>query len=276
MGRFFDPQTDGPARLEFVRLGTKRFSVCRQFAYADDHHPDEAFIVPNDLAWECDLASTPTALTWVVPVLGEHFPAIVLHDALVIEPDDEPSHIGPKITREEADRIMRDAMRDLGTGWVRRWLAWTGALAGTVFSASGLSQRPRLAQVGLVVQLATILVLGLASIVDLFDLTVRLPLIGEVGVWWMGDRSWWQELLRGLVAALLIPALFSIAWWRRWRFPLIVGLVLAPLLPVLIGIAALVATYFALEWLISDRLGHRRPEPEFDTAPCSPGFSEPT
>ncbi len=147
-------------------------------------------------------------------------------------------------------------MRELGTGFIRRWMAWAGMLMGTAVSKEGIGgpTRRRRYLILLVLNLLVIAILGGLAIADLFDAISFYP--------WMGDRAFVIELATGLAASVIIAALLSIVWWRRWRFPLVFGLILAPLLPALLVTAALSLLYLVLEFLVGlSRLQKKAPHP---------------
>jgi len=156
-----------------------------------------------------DLASTPSWMTWLVPAQGVHFPAILFHDALVVGPDSERTHDGPPVSRIEADQIMRDGMRVLGTKLTRRWLAWLGAVVATLFT--GMARCQWFWRFLALFMLVPIVVLGLASSVHFFGWADLVP--------WLGDRSLVGQLLVGLAVLVAYAAAHSVLWtfveWRR-------------------------------------------------------------
>ncbi len=242
--RFFDVATGGDLQLQLQMAGVD-FLLLRQFGYRDPHYPDRPFIIPRDQAtFRTDLASIPWFFGWLIPGLGTHLPAILVHDALVLEPGEPPAHDGPSVDREEADRILRDAMGSLGTPVLRRWLIWTGVTLATAVT----TLRPRWYWAPVVVgTLLAVAVLGVLATLDLFDLGVRLP--------WMGERPWWQELLLGAVFAVLIPAALSVLWGRLWRAGVIAGVSLALLLHVTAAVIVVYGVYWLLERVASAREG---------------------
>jgi hypothetical protein len=237
--RFYDVQTQGPIQLQLQQDGAE-FRVLRQFGYRDPRY-DLAFVVPAEPArFTTDLASIPTLFVWLVPGLGTHLPAVVLHDGLVVPPGRHPTHDGPPVDREEADRILRDAMASLGTPRIRRWLMWTGVMLATAWS----TLTPRWWWPTLVaVTIGLVITLGLVATLDLLDVWQALP--------WMGDRPWWAEVAGGAVFALVIPLLVSTAWGRRWPVGAITGVALAFLLHVTIVLFGLLLVYWVAEWLVS-------------------------
>lgn len=237
--RFFDAETGGEVQLELRRDGA-RFRMLRQLGYRDPRHP-APFIVPADTAtFRTDLASIPWFFAWLVPGLGTHLPAVLVHDALVVGPSEGKTHIGPEVDREEADRILRDAMASLGTPVIRRWLMWTAVILATAVS----TLRPRWYWAPLVVlTLLAVVSLGVLATLDLFDAWDVLP--------WMEDRPWFAELLAGAVFAVVIPLAISLFWRRLWRAGAIAGLTLALLLHVTIAIVVVYGIYWVAEWLVS-------------------------
>jgi hypothetical protein len=238
---FYDGVTDDPVRVQLQQLAQKDFRMLRAIGYVDPHH-EERFLVPADLAtFETDLTSVPAVFLWLVPSVGTHLPAALLHDGLVCDPAKEPrTYVGPEIDREEADRIFRDAMKVLGTPRLRRWLVWAAVSLATAWEAL----RPRAWWRGLVIgTLGLIALLGIVATLDVFDVWDVLP--------WMGDRPWWYELIAGATFAVVIPALLSLLWGRLRMAALIAGVNLALLLHVTIAVAAVLGVYFAIEKLVS-------------------------
>ena len=68
--------------------------------------------------FKTDLASVPRAFTWLIPRYGRYTRAAILHDFLCRE-----AHAG-RFSRYDADGIFRRTMRELGVGFLRRWLMW--------------------------------------------------------------------------------------------------------------------------------------------------------
>jgi hypothetical protein len=195
-------------------------------------------------AFRTDLASIPWFFAWLVPGLGSHLPAVLVHDALVLKRGEPKCHIGPDVDREEADRILRDAMASLGTPVVRRWLMWTAVILATAVS----TLRPRGRWVPVVVgTLLLIGALGVLATLDVLDLADVLP--------WMGERSWPVELATGAGMALAVPLALSLLWGRLWRAGAIAGVALALLLHVTAAVALVYGIYWLLERLVSSSEG---------------------
>jgi hypothetical protein len=245
-GRFFDGDRLDPARppevlLERVLIDDRElFRLRRRLAYRDHQHA-EPHVVPADLDhFASDLTSVPALFTWLVPRTGVHLPAALLHDALVADAGEPISYLGPAVDREEADRIFRDALGELGTSLLRRWLMWTAVTLASI-------QRGTIAPViyfrsVMYASLVLILALGVVSTLDVIDLVEVLP--------WMGDRSWWFELGTGAFMAVAIPAMLSLGWIRLWRAGAIAGIALAFFLHVTLVLAVLTAVFALAEAVI--------------------------
>jgi len=244
--RFFDAEvTDRRVapRLLLERHqdeGVETFGVLRKVGFDD---PDlGTFVVPADSeTFRSDLTSVPALFTWLVPRTGNHLPAAILHDGLVHDDAEPASYIGPTITREQADLVFRNAMADLGTERVRRWLIWTAvALATALTSTAKGGMQPRWRWFSVVAgTLAAVVALGVLATIDVFDGCTILP--------WMGDRVWWRELAGGAAGAIVIPAALALAWGRLWRAGLIACITLALLLHATVVLAVLTTLFQFVE-----------------------------
>ncbi len=240
--RFFDGDSldpDEPVEISLVRVverGRECFVLEHRIAYLD-RAQTEPFVVPSDLAtFRTDLASVPSFFAWLVPKSGVHLPAALVHDALV----DPGTYDGPAIERLEADRVFRDAMGDLGTRFVRRWLMWTAVTLATV--REGVGPHPALRRLAVFGTLAVIVVLGALATLDLLDLWDVLP--------WMGDADVARELLGGAAGAVVVPLVLAAAWGRLYVAGVIAGLALALLIHVTAVIVLLTACYELAERLL--------------------------
>jgi Protein of unknown function (DUF1353) len=274
-------RVERPKRSSATAPEKELFTLERRIAY--HHHAyRQPFIVPADREFRTDLTSVPWLFTWIVPRSGMHLPAALVHDALVdavpppadSPPDTAAAHvvtaeaqtrdpyIGPYVPREEADRVFRDAMADLGTGATRRWLAWTGVALNTMFKRLPGSGTPGWGVYFMTAMLLTVIgiaILGVFATLDLFDLW-------GVHLWWMGgwDDDWlggalaghgfWPELGRGAMAAVLIPVVASVFFWGRfWRAGVIAGVALALLLHVTVVMLVLSGLLLGVERATRDR-----------------------
>lgn len=228
------------------------FTLERRLAY--HHHAyDKPFIVPAQRNWRTDLTTVPWLFTWIVPRSGMHLPAALVHDALVdaVQPTEgtestEP-YIGPYLPREEADRVFRDAMADLGTGTVRRWLAWTGVALNTMNRGlPGTPTRGAYYQWAMRITLVITALVGILATLDLLD--VGGPLLP-----WMIEGGLGTELLTGALGAVGFAIIVSLLWWRYWKAGAIATLALALLLHVTLVMLALSLLLAGLEWLTVHR-----------------------
>lgn len=257
--RFFDggddthpPDPRKPPSYEFVRveaLGRERFRALRRIGYRTHERPGEpsrTFIVPENLhTWTTDFASVPWFFAWLVPKSGRHLPASLIHDALVEHP---ANYIGPRVTRDEADVVFKEAMADLGTRVVRRWLVWTAVTLATIFLREVGAPRTRARWYYVVagtVTLALTVCFGAVATLDVLD-------VGRDWVWvhelpWMRSSSIWGEIIQGAAGAVIIPMLLGLLWGRFWRAGVIAGVALAFLLHVTVVILALTGLYSGLE-----------------------------
>ena len=211
--------------------------------------------MPKDVAtFRTDLASIPWFFAWLVPGLGTHLPAVLLHDGLVVGPNEGKTHIGPDVDREEADRILRDAMASLGTPVVRRWLMWTAVILATAFS----TLRPRWRWAPLVV--GTLAAGGRArggGDARSARRRRRAAVDGRPTVVRRGGA-------RRRCSRSSCPLLVSVLWGRLWRAGAIAGIALALLLHVTVVVATVYGIYWVLERAglgVGGRVAERQGQP---------------
>lgn len=103
-----------PLIVEVVQREKYPFRVVRPFIYeVGSPGSGRMFIVrPGFLT---DFASVPFGFRWLVPIVGRHGKAAVLHDWLY------DTHV---VSRRQADDIFYEAMGVLGVRPWRRFLAW--------------------------------------------------------------------------------------------------------------------------------------------------------
>jgi len=240
--RFSNPDKPGEPMQVVLRHAPDAASECwfmeERIAY-DDRHLG-VITVPRDREkFTTDLTSVPDLLTWLVPRTGSHLAAALVHDALTPpfseppQPDWEPSAL--TVTQLEADRVFRDAMADLGTPWLRRWMVWSAVTVPTAWKAARWKAVPGYAG------LLAVLVLGWFATLDLFDQGNWLP--------WMWERDWKWELLYGGLMAVAIPLVLAPLWPKGTRTAgAVVGVALAALLHVTVLVAAVTFAYQFLEY----------------------------
>lgn len=247
------PLTRPRYRLE--RVSATSFRLLEQFRY---EHPatGTVFTIPDIVEiptddpvlqrwgpFTSDLASVPTPFMWLVPPNGVHTPAALVHDALVLAPGEPARHLPADVvvTREEADTIFRDAMRELGVPVVRRWLMWTAVALATLMASPG---RARLAwRVAIVVLGVAWVALGALQVLDIFDVHVELP--------WMGDVPWFEELWRSALVPVGSIVVVSVLAWRRWRLFALFGFAVSTLGVVIVAVGITYGVYLAVEYVVS-------------------------
>jgi len=243
LSRFYDPDAEPGAGwcivLRHAEDGSREeWYLERRIAYRDRHLGD--IVVPRDKrTFTTDLTSVPQLFTWLVPRTGTHLAAALVHDALTppFGQDDEPDWVVPPdaVTQMQADRVFRDAMADLGTPLIRRWMVWSAVSIPTAWGVSRL-------RAGLgYASLLAIAVLGWFATIDLFDQGEWLP--------WMGEHKWYVELVFGGIGALVVPLILSMLWPIGLRKAgAITGVALAALLHVTIAVGAVTFIYQFAEY----------------------------
>jgi hypothetical protein len=94
------------------------------------HATRQDFEVP--VGEHTDFASVPRVFVWFIPRYGRYTKAAILHDYLcsVCVP-------AGRVSRIEADGIFRQAMRELGVPFLRRWIMWAAVRLGALTNPAG-------------------------------------------------------------------------------------------------------------------------------------------
>lgn len=94
-------------------LDSTTWETLRALTY---HGNTDDFVVPEHE--RTDFASVPRVFVWFLPRYGRYTKAAILHDHLwrVAVPNG--------LSRLDADGIFRQAMRELGVPFLRRWIMW--------------------------------------------------------------------------------------------------------------------------------------------------------
>lgn len=120
------------SELEVNKVGPQLYRLRAPLIY--EGHTD-TWIVP--IGFETDLASVPRIIQWLLPHDGPYAPAAVVHDWLYRTRPLASSFSGPlvscvvptqgytKITRKDADGVLRRIMRELGVSWWKRTLIYS-------------------------------------------------------------------------------------------------------------------------------------------------------
>jgi hypothetical protein len=93
------------------------------------HGNTDDFVVPPHE--RTDFASVPRIFVWFLPRYGRYTKAAILHDHLwrVAVPNG--------LSRLDADGIFRQAMRELGVPFLRRWIMWAAVRWGALTKPDG-------------------------------------------------------------------------------------------------------------------------------------------
>jgi Protein of unknown function (DUF1353) len=91
----------------------------------------DRFVIPA--GFRTDFASVPRWATPVVPRMGVHTRAAIVHDYLcALLRGDRAWPDGLALTASDADGIFRRIMREEGTSLQRRWVAWAAVRVGAL------------------------------------------------------------------------------------------------------------------------------------------------
>jgi Protein of unknown function (DUF1353) len=178
------------------QVSPSRFQLLHGFWYDRAGTEEQHFVPshdpqtdPNDQNNSSDLASVPPLLTWFIGTYGIHTKAALFHD----------HHVDAgAMPRKHADTLFRDALRESGVRWLRRWLMWTA-----------VSLETRFGLVGFVVIVVHLIALTVAFGWWLFgSLSLWVPLgVFLAGFLW-GLRRWPLALLGFALVGL--PAFFAL------------------------------------------------------------------
>ena len=110
----------GPLVVQVTQKEKRPFWLERAFSYEEGAKGSGRHItVPA--GFETDFASVPVGFRWLVPVVGRHGKAAVLHDWLYAS--------GYLPRRRQADAVFFEAMTVLGVRPWRKWLIWAAVRA---------------------------------------------------------------------------------------------------------------------------------------------------
>ena len=113
--------------VDVRQIDDQDWAILRALTY---YARTEDFVVP--VQEHTDFASVPREFVWFIPRYGRYTKAAILHDYLcsVCVP-------AGRVSRIEADGIFRQAMRELGVPFLRRWIMWAGVRLGALTNAAG-------------------------------------------------------------------------------------------------------------------------------------------
>jgi len=103
------------------------WAILRELCYQGKK---DRFTVPVEQ--KTDFASVPRVFVWFLPRYGRYTKAAILHDYLwsVEVP-------AGRISRVDADGLFRQAMRELGVPFLRRWIMWAAVRWGALVKSDG-------------------------------------------------------------------------------------------------------------------------------------------
>jgi Protein of unknown function (DUF1353) len=113
--------------VDVRQIDDQDWKVLRALTY---HASTDDFEVP--VGEHTDFASVPREFVWFIPRYGRYTKAAILHDYLcsVCVP-------AGRVSRIEADGIFRQAMRELGVPFLRRWIMWAAVRLGALTNQAG-------------------------------------------------------------------------------------------------------------------------------------------
>ena len=113
--------------VDVRQVDDQNWKTLRALTY---HAKAEEFKVP--IHERTDFASVPRVFVWFIPRYGRYTKAAILHDYLcsVAVP-------AGRISRIDADGIFRQALRELGVPFLRRWIMWAAVRWGALTNAAG-------------------------------------------------------------------------------------------------------------------------------------------
>jgi hypothetical protein len=113
--------------VDVRQIDDQDWKVLRALTY---YASTEVFEVP--VGEHTDFASVPREFVWFIPRYGRYTKAAILHDYLCSKV--VPAHT---ISRIGADGIFRQAMRELGVPFLRRWIMWAAVRLGALTNSAG-------------------------------------------------------------------------------------------------------------------------------------------
>lgn len=108
-----------------VQPDGRTFKIYREFTYRwywREKGVDLVSVVRVPLGFVTDFASIPRIARLIIPKLGKHTKASVVHDYL---------YSGHRfLSRAKADQCFRAGMKELGVSWAKRWAMWAAVRLG--------------------------------------------------------------------------------------------------------------------------------------------------
>ena len=185
--------------VDVRQVNDQDWETLRALAY---HAKTDDFVVP--VREGTDFASVPRVFVWLIPRYGRYTKAAILHDYLCgVEVP------AGRISRIDADGIFRQAMRELGVPFLRRWIMWAAVRLGALTSPAGRKKWWTEAwRVALISAVALPIVTPAAAVIVISLLAFFLV---ELAVWIMLKAAHWFQVRRHRLAKRVnLPTL-------RWK-----------------------------------------------------------
>jgi predicted enzyme related to lactoylglutathione lyase len=135
---------DTPTVVDVEQVDDQNWRVLKPIGYRAAR---ERFDVPVDSP--TDFASVPRMFVWLLPRYGRYTKAAILHDYLWRD-----RVRAGQLSLRDADGIFRQAMRQLGVPFLRRWMMWAavriGALKRGGLTADWFAELPRVLLIAVV------------------------------------------------------------------------------------------------------------------------------
>ena len=170
--------------VDVRQVDDQDWETLRALAY---HAKTEDFEVP--VGEHTDSASIPRVFVWFIPRYGRYAKAAILHDYLcsVAVP-------AGRISRIDADGIFRQAMRELGVPFLRRWIMWAAVRLGALTNPAGRKKWWTEAwRVALIAAVALPIVAPAAAVIVISFLVFYLV---ELAVWLPLKAAHWIRMRR--------------------------------------------------------------------------------
>jgi hypothetical protein len=153
---------DNDATVDVREVDETNWAILRELGYQGKK---DRFVVP--LEQTTDFASVPRVFVWFLPRYGRYTKAAILHDYLwnVEVP-------AGRISRVDADGLFRQAMRELGVPFLRRWIMWAAVRWGALAKPDGRKDWLAEAWRVLLVTVVALPVVAPAAVVILITLPV--------------------------------------------------------------------------------------------------------
>jgi hypothetical protein len=115
--------------VDVEQISDQNWKLLKSIEY---HGYKDLFDVP--VGQETDFASVPRIFVWFLPRYGRYTKAAILHDYLW------RTEVPKGMSRLDADGLFRQAMRELGVPFLRRWMMWAAVRWAALFKKDGRAE----------------------------------------------------------------------------------------------------------------------------------------